>query len=127
MECWVAPKLDPTYVQLVPPANAIYYAELIELLWSVPMQAKIMVGALCLVAALGSVARADPPTVGGKAALPKARTGVDDDSVRPVAPGVSPGTRPPLAMPKVLPKRRIGVDDDSVRPVLPKGEPLVRR
>jgi hypothetical protein len=91
------------------------------------MQAKIIVGALCLVVMLGSVARADPPTVGGKAALPKARTGVDDDSVRPVAPGVSPAPRPPITMPKVMPKGRIGVDDDSVRPVLPKREPPVRR
>jgi hypothetical protein len=91
------------------------------------MRAKIIVGAMCLLVTLVSVARADPPVVGGKTVLPKARTGVDDDSVRPIAPGVRPAIQPSVPVPKVVPNGRIGVDDDSVRPVLPKGEPPVRR
>jgi hypothetical protein len=64
-------------------------------------------------------ALSDPPQ--------RARIGVDDDSVRPLAqngrPRVSPSRLPKLPMPK----GRIGVDDDSVRPTLPKREPPVRR
>lgn len=65
------------------------------------------------------MALSDPP--------PRARTGVDDDSVRPLAPNARPRVSP-LRLPKpTLPQGRIGVDDDSVRPVLPKRQPPVHR
>jgi hypothetical protein len=65
------------------------------------------------------VALSDPPS--------RARIGVDDDSVRPLAQIGRPRVSPPRLPKPTLPKGRIGVDDDSVRPVFPKREPPVRR
>jgi hypothetical protein len=79
----------------------------------------VIVAGWCVFDATLHVALSDPPA--------RARIGVDDDSVRPLAQNGFKRVSPPRLPKPMVPRGRIGVDDDSVRPVLPKREPSARR
>ena len=65
-----------------------------------------------------------PRVATGQHILPKAKTGVDHDSVRPVNPNLRPTSIAPRPKPLLPKNAKTGVDDDSVRPALPPATPI---